>query len=195
MFQTTFAGTLLAVSLFFWGGGGGGLWFPPAPPPTPPPQKKRRRKKRHSWQCSSQGRLKHHDTWVKNRVMKFKASHIQSIRSGVCVGGGRGGEWRGDRETVFFFFNCTCAASQRGAPAVLLSGSSIRHSLRFAGSDRENVSMRLDSRKTIPRAPAPPGNGNGFYFFYKKKEGENKGAEEEKQSAAGRICLILSSAL
>ena len=115
----------------------------------------------------------------------------------MCGGRG-GGEWRGDRETVtfFFFLNCTCAASQRGAPAVLLSGSSIRHSLRFAGSDRENVSMRLDSRKTIPRAPAPPGNGNGFYFFYeKKKEGENKGAEEEKQSAAGRICLILSSAL
>ena len=82
-------------------------------------------------------------------------------------GGGGGGVEGGSRDSyIFFFLNCTCAASQRGAPAVLLSGSSIRHSLRFAGSDRENVSMRLDSRKTIPRAPAPPGNGNGFFFFF-----------------------------
>ena len=96
MFQTTFAGTLLAVSLFFWGGG-----VIMVPPPPPPPPGKKKKKKRHSWQRSSQGRLKHHGTWVKSRVVKFKASHIQSIRSGVCggVGGGEGVE----RQLQFYF--------------------------------------------------------------------------------------------
>ena len=45
-----------------------------------------------------------------------------------------------------------------GSP-VLLSGQSIPRSLRFAGPDVENVSLRLGSRKAIPPALAVPETG------------------------------------